>query len=678
MTSDGSKKQHLVVFQPSGRQGYVPEGITLLDAARQLGVEIESICGGQQTCGKCKVVADYGDFSKYGITSSPEHISPPGGDERHYWEKRKRDPGDYRLSCAACVLGDLVVNVPEESQARKQIVRKSATVREIELDPAIRQYFVRVQAAELGDNRGDWERLQAALRDTHGLDNLRIDYYALRDLQKILRAGKWEVTVTVWNGQEVIRLQPGYQEGAYGFAVDVGTTTVAGHLVDLHSGQILATEAMMNPQTTYGEDLMSRISYGMMNPDGVDKMHAAIIDALSTLVKRATRAAHLHPEDVTELVLVGNTVMMALVLGIDPVELGGAPFALATHDAIDVKARDLGIRVHPGANVHILPAEAGHVGADNMGVVIAESPHVQEDIVLVVDIGTNAEILVGNREHLLSASSPTGPAFEGGEITHGMRAAPGAIEQVRIDRETLRPRFRVIGEPRWSDEMPDEEIQAAGICGSGMIDLIAELFAAGIIDASGKFITPNPSPNFRAGERVGEFVVATASQTSTGREIVVTQQDIRAIQFAKSALYTGAKLLMERRGVDKVDRVLLAGGFGAHIDKQRAMMMGLFPDCDLDQVYAVGNAAGDGAVLCLLSRERRQRAREIARWIDYVETAVEPDFQARFVDALGLPHNTDPFPHLQGLIPDRETIAAQAENRRQARRKSRRRRARVS
>ena len=672
MSTDGAKKEYRVVFQPSGRQGTVPEGKTLLEAAREMGVEIESICGGQQTCGKCKVMADYGDFQKYGIVSKPEHITPPGGDEQHYWTKRRRDPGRYRLSCAACVQGDLVIDVPEESQARKQIVRKSATVREIEIDPAIRQYFVKVKPAELGDNRGDWERLQDSLRETHQLEGLRIDYFVLRDLQKILRQGKWEVTVTVWNEQEVTRLQPGYEEGAYGMAIDLGTTTVAGHLVDLRTGDILATESMMNPQTTYGEDLMSRISYGMMNETGVDKMHSAIIEALSKLVRRATRGVKLKPEDVTELVIVGNTVMIDLLLGVDPVELGGAPFALVTNAALDIKARDLGILAHTGANVHILPAEAGHVGADNMGVVVAESPHVQDDLVLIVDIGTNAEILVGNKEHLLSASSPTGPAFEGGEITHGMRAAPGAIEQVRIDRQTMLPRFKVIGDDRWSDEMPEAEIQAAGICGSGIIDLIAELFAAGVIDMGGKFVPDNPSPNFRATGKVGEYVVATAAQTSTGKEITINQQDIRAIQFAKSALYTGAKLLMERRGLDKVDRVLLAGGFGAHIDKQRAMMLGLVPDCDLDNVYAVGNSAGDGAVLCLLSRDRRRRAQEIARWIDYVETAVEPNFQARFVDALGLPHNKDEFPHLQGLIPDRSEIEAMEEKRRRQRRRARR------
>ncbi len=661
-------KKHMVVFQPSGRQGYAPAGQTLLDAARELGVEIESICGGQQTCGKCKISADYGQFSKYGITSDPENLSPAGQDELHYWTKRRRDPGSYRLACAACIQGDLVINVPEESQASKQIVRKSATVREIVLDPAIRQYFVKVKPAELGNRQGDWERLKESLHHTHHLADLQIDYLALRTLQKILRQGHWEVTVTVWNDREVIRIQPGYAEGVYGLAVDIGSTTVAGHLLDLRTGQILATEAMMNPQTTYGEDLMSRISYGMMNPDGVDKLHAAIIEALSKLVKRATRTAGLQPEDITELVLVGNTTMVDLLLGVDPVELGGAPFALVTNDAIDMKARDLGLAVNPGANAHILPVEGGHVGADNMAVVIAESPQLAEDIVLIVDIGTNAEILLGNKEHMLSASSPTGPAFEGGEITHGMRAAAGAIEKVRIDPETLTPRFKVIGQERWSDELLPEQVQAAGICGSGIIDLVAELFTSGLIDASGRFVRDNGSPHYRVTGQVGEFVVAVANQTSTGKEIVITQNDIRAIQFAKSALYTGAKLLMERRGVDKVDRVLLAGGFGAYIDKQRAMTLGLFPDCDLDKVYAVGNSAGDGAVLCLLSRDRRRRARELARWIEYVETAIEPSFQERFVDALGLPHSVDEFPHLAGLIPERLVVAVNAESRRDRRR----------
>jgi uncharacterized 2Fe-2S/4Fe-4S cluster protein (DUF4445 family) len=644
-------KKHLVIFQPSGRRGEVPEGTILLDAARDLGVEIESICAGQQTCGKCKILVETGNFQKYGVQSANDHLSPSGESERDYWERRKID-GDYRLSCAARVQGPLVITVPEESQARKQIVRKSATERVIELDPAIRQYYVNVTPSTLGDERGDWQLLQAALHDQFGLGDLRIDLPALRTLQDTQRAGKWGVTVSVWDDWEVIRVQSGYAEGAYGLAVDIGTTTVVAHLCDLRTGAVLATESMMNPQVPFGEDILSRISYLQSQEDGLARLNAAIIEGLNKLAMRAARSAAISPDDITDVALVGNTVMHHIVLNISPVHIGGSPFTLATYDPVDVKARDLGLdAINRCAQVHVLPCEAGYVGADNVAVLLAEEPHRQDEIVLVIDIGTNGEILLGNREHLLSASSPTGPAFEGAQITHGMRAAPGAIERVRIDPQTLTPRFRVIGDERWSDEMPPEEIQAAGICGSGIIEVVAELFARGIVLASGKFNVDTPSPNFRPTQQVGEYVLADAAQTSTGHEIVITQQDIRAVQLAKAALYAGAKLLMARRGVDQLDRVILAGAFGSYISKEHAMLIGLFPDCDLESVYAVGNAAGDGARIALLSRTKRREAREAARWVDYVETAVEMEFQNQFVAAINFPHTSDLFPHLDGLPP---------------------------
>jgi uncharacterized 2Fe-2S/4Fe-4S cluster protein (DUF4445 family) len=664
-------KKHLVIFQPSGRRGEVVEGRILLDAARDLGVEIESICGGQQTCGKCKILVEEGQFSKYGIRSACEHLSPEGEAERSYWARRK--PGaQYRLSCAARVQGPLVINVPEESQARKQIVRKSATERVIELDPAIRQYYVKVTPSVLGDERGDWQLLQAALEEQFGLTELQIDLPALQSLQDTQRAGKWGVTVSVWDGREVVRVQPGYAEGAYGLAVDIGTTTVVAHLCDLRTGAVVGTEAMMNPQVPFGEDILSRVSYIQMQEDGLSRLNTAIIDGLNKLARRVARRAGLAPDDITDAVLVGNTVMHHIVLNISPVYIGGSPFTLATYEAVDVKARDLGLTaINRCAQVHVLPCEAGYVGADNVGVLLAEEPHRQDEIVLVIDIGTNGEILLGNREHLLSASSPTGPAFEGAQIAHGMRAAPGAIERVRIDPETLKPRFRVIGDERWSDELPTEEIQAAGICGSGIIEVVAELFARGILLPTGKFNIETPSPNFRATEQVGEFILATAEQTSTGHEIVITQSDVRAVQLAKGALYAGAKLLMARRGVDRLDRVILAGAFGSYISKEHALLIGLFPDCDLAHVYAVGNAAGDGARIALLSRAKRREASQAARWIDYVETAVEMEFQKEFVAALNFPHASDSFPHLDGLLPAQAVAAAAGE------RPSRQRRARI-
>jgi uncharacterized 2Fe-2S/4Fe-4S cluster protein (DUF4445 family) len=431
----------------------------------------------------------------------------------------------------------------------------------------------------------------------------------------------------------------------------------------------------MNPQVSYGEDLMSRVSYAMTHPDGLSKMHTAIIDTLNKLAAKAAQLAGLRARDIHELVVVGNTTMMHIFLNIDPVELGGAPFALANRDAMDIKARELGLRLHPGANVHAMPAEAGHVGADNVGVLIAEEPYLQDQISLVVDVGTNAEIVLGNKDWMYSASSPTGPAFEGGQISAGMRAAPGAIERVRIDPETRQARFRVIGEERWSDEWrigPDQPVEAqprhlaSGICGSGIIEAVAEMYLSEIITADGRFNPAADSERIQWQGRKGAYVLATGDETTHGQPILITQDDVRNIQLAKAALYAGAKLLMNKAGIEKVDRIILAGAFGSYIDPKHAMILGLIPDCNLERVHAVGNAAGDGARIALLNRHKRQEAQEIAHWVRYIETAVDPDFQREFVGAMHLPHQQDAFPHLEGILPA-EVVLAQAPRGRQRR-----------
>ena len=687
---------HRVVFQPSGRQGSVAEGTTLLDAARQLGVDVDSICGGRQTCGKCKILVENGEFAKYALESSAAHLSPADATEIDYFAHHGGLPNGARLSCAACVSGDVLVTVPPESQSHRQIIRKTATERVIEVDPTVRQVFVEVEQHELGARKGDWERLQEALEREWGFQNLRIDLQALRRLGPALKSGKHRITVIVWNDAEVIDVQPGYHEGVYGLAVDVGSTTVAAHLCDLRTGTVLATESMMNPQTTYGEDLMSRVSYAMMHADGLKKMHEAIIAGLNKLAGMAAHAAGLRGRDIHEIVLAGNTVMHHILLGLDPTDLGGAPFTLATHAPIDMKARDLGLKLHPGANVHFMALEAGHVGSDNVGVLVAEAPDQQDSIMLVIDVGTNAEILLGNRERLLSCSSPTGPAFEGAQIAHGQRAAPGAIERVRIDPATKEPRFKVIGREDWSDELEPGEIGATGICGSGIIEVVAEMFTAGILRPDGRFAADDEqqmtndesvrsedsllsSSVVRSSSRVrwngpkAEYILATPDQTATGREIVVTQDDVRNIQLAKGALYAGCKLLMHRRGVDHVDKIVLAGAFGSYIDPLRAMVLGLYPDCDLSQVYAVGNAAGDGARIALLSKSRRAEAARAARKVDYIETAIDPEFQAEFVGAMHLPHMSDAFPHLDalGILPARAEAAESDRARRRRERRAR-------
>lgn len=702
-----SQKTHQVIFQPSGRQGRVAEGTTLLDAARQLGVDIDSICGGRQTCGKCKVIVEDGQFPKYGVTSSLDHVTPMGEDEARYFAKHPSTnlPSPIsslarRLSCAACITGDVLVTVPPESARRRQVVRKDARDRPITIDPILRQMFVEVEPNTLGGRKGDWERLQEALNREWGLRGLRIDIHALRQLTPALRVGKPaapggnpRVTVVVWDEREVIDVRPGFHDVMYGLAVDVGSTTIAAHLCDLYTGAVLATESVMNPQITFGEDLMSRVSYVMMHEDGLSKLHAAVIGALNDIATRAAKRADVNMDDIYEAVLVGNTVMHHILLGLDPTELGAAPFTLATHAPVDVKARDLGLRIHPAANVHLLALQAGHVGADNVGVLIAEAPDQQDEVTLVIDVGTNAEILLGNREGVWSCSSPTGPAFEGAQITHGQRAAPGAIERVRIDRATGRPRFKVIGNDLWSDEQPPERIKATGICGSGIIEAVAELFMAGILRADGRFDedwtaavesgksglghdSRLPTPHLRFNGRKAEYVLATADQTVTGKEIVVTQDDVRNIQLAKAALYAGCKLLMRRRGVAHVDKVVLAGAFGSYIDPLHAMVLGMFPDCDLSKVMAVGNAAGDGARIALLNKSRRAESAQAARRVHYIETAIDPHFQEEFVNAMHLPNRVDPFPHLEaiGALPDQRKLPTQVEDERAKRRRERRER----
>jgi len=695
-------KRHRVVFQPSGRQGEVAEGTSLLEAARELGVDVDSICGGRQTCGKCKVIVEAGAFVKHGITSSPQHLTEPDVTEREYYARHPKQFSEgARMSCTAHVCGDVLVTVPPESTQRKQIVRKSATERVVEIDPILRQVYVEVERHELGQRRGDWERLQEALQREWGFEHLQIDLPALRLLSQALNAGKHKVTVIVWNECEVIDVRPGFHETMYGLAVDVGSTTIAAHLCDLHTGAVLATESTMNPQVTFGEDLMSRVSYAMMRDDGLQKMHDAVINALNQLASQAAKETNIPITDIYEVVLVGNTVMHHILLGINPIELGAAPFTLSTHAPVNVKAREMKVHLNAGANLHFLALEAGHVGSDNLGMLIAEAPEQQDDLMLLIDIGTNAEIVLGNRTRLYSCSSPTGPAFEGGQISHGQRAAPGAIERVRIDRATGEPRFKVIGSDKWSDEQPAADIQATGICGSGIIEVIAELFTAGVLKADGRFVevttddrrpttgdeqpqsngvtAPNGGRSAVVSGRIrfngpkGEYILATAEQSATGKEIVVTQDDVRNIQLAKAALYAGCKLLMQQYGVTSVDKIVLAGAFGSYIDPLRAMILGLYPDCELSKVYAVGNAAGDGARIALLSRKRREESAQTARTIHYIETAIDPSFQQEFVGAMHLPHMTDPFPHLDalGIMPPKmedEDVEARRRRRLQRRR----------
>jgi uncharacterized 2Fe-2S/4Fe-4S cluster protein (DUF4445 family) len=456
----------------------------------------------------------------------------------------------------------------------------------------------------------------------------------------------------------VIAVWPGLHETAYGVAIDVGSTTIAGHLANLADGAVLASNGVMNPQIRFGEDLMSRVSYAMMHPEGAGEMTTAVRKALDGLIATLAMRAGIKRAEILELAIVGNPIMHHLLLGIDPTPLGGAPFALATDRAVRTTAAELGLRAHPGARVYVLPCIAGHVGADTAGVILSEQPHQARRLTLVVDVGTNAEIVLGDRHRLLAASSPTGPAFEGAQISGGQRAAPGAIERVRIDRETLEPRFRVIGIDAWSNEPAFAEALAAdgaagitGICGSGIIEVVAELFLAGVVSPDGVIdgSLAERTPRIVADGRTFSYVLR--EDPGGGPRIAITQNDVRAIQLAKAALYAGVRLLMDQLGVDAVDEIRLAGAFGSQIDPTHAMILGLIPDCDLANVRSAGNAAGTGALIALLSGAARTEIEGVVRTVEKIETAVEPRFQEHFVEAMAFPHRTAAFPNLGRVVP---------------------------
>jgi uncharacterized 2Fe-2S/4Fe-4S cluster protein (DUF4445 family) len=651
---------------PSGKRGRFPIGTPLLDAARSLGVYVESVCGGRATCGRCQVSVQEGNFAKHKIVSSLGHISPKGPKEERY-ERVRGLPEGRRLSCSATVQGDLVIDVPQDTVINAQVVRKAATDRVIERNAAVQLCYVEVDEPDMHKPLGDLDRLKAALERDWGWKDLLVAPHLVPQIQKILRTklpdqpevseGKWGVTAVVHRDMESARpfiaaLYPGLKNEAYGIACDIGSTTIAMHLVSLLSGRIAASSGAANPQIRFGEDLMSRVSYVMMNPDGREAMTKAVREAVNRLIGKVCAEGNVNREDIFDCVFVGNPIMHHLFLGIDPTELGQAPFALAVSGSLQFWAHEIGIDVNRGARLYMLPCIAGHVGADAAGATLSEGPHRQDRMMLLVDVGTNAEIVLGNKDRVVAASSPTGPAFEGAEISSGQRAAPGAIERVRIDPVTLEPKYRVIGVDKWSDEPGFEEAAKAtgvtGICGSAIIEVVAEMYLSGIISEDGvvEGSFAERSPRIVLNGRTFSYLLRDGEP-----RITVTQNDVRAIQLAKAALYAGVKLLMEKQGIDHVDIIRFAGAFGSFIDPKYAMVLGLIPDCDLSEVKAVGNAAGTGALMALLNRDHRREIEQTVRKIEKIETALEPHFQQYFVNAMALPNKVDPFPQLAAAVP---------------------------
>ncbi|MDH3449459.1 MAG: ASKHA domain-containing protein, partial [Gammaproteobacteria bacterium] len=574
------------------------------------------------------------------------------------------------------ILGDLVVDVPEESQQHKQHIAKAVTAYDIQVQPALHLYTVTLPEPDMHAPISDKRRLQQALASTHELPLLDCEMTQLRLLQPALAKAGRQVTVAVYQFQQIIAVWPGVKEVVYGLAVDLGSTTIAAQLCNMITGEVVATADTMNPQIRFGEDLMSRVSYVMMNAGGDTAMTQVVREAFNQLARRAAKSAGIQLEDILDMTVVANPIMHHLFLGIDPTPLGGAPFTLATDQTQVLRASELDIRLHPEARVCTLPCIAGHIGADTAGVILSERPDLADEYVLLVDIGTNAEIVLGNRHRLMAASSPTGPAFEGAQITSGQRAAPGAIERVRIDPQTLEPSFRVIGCEAWSNDPgfteKNAKVGVSGICGSGIIEVVAEMYLSGVIDSDGVIgpVAGRESSRIVQEGRTWSYVLHEGE-----RSIRITQNDVRAIQLAKAALHAGVRLLIDHMGIDRVDRIGLAGAFGSHIDVKYAMVLGLIPDCNLEKVGSVGNAAGTGARIALLNFPSRLEIGEILPKVEKIETALEPKFQEYFIQAMAIPHKTDPYLELGKVVkfPEPKPRTEKADSADRSRRKRRRR-----
>ncbi|MCK5484980.1 MAG: DUF4445 domain-containing protein, partial [Desulfobacterales bacterium] len=656
-----------VIFQPSGRRGLVPKGVSVIEASRLLGADIEALCGEKRVCGKCKIRIEEGFFEKYNIDSKKSHVSPWQQEEEEKFINAADKEASYRLGCVTKIEGDLLVFVPEESRAGKQVVSKAARDIHIDHNPAVKLYYVELEKPTFEEPTGDFERICEQLEKQYDLENLKIDIQTLRLIPSALRKEDWKITVSVWMDQEIIRVRPGKFDTSYGLAVDIGTTTVAAYFCDLATMEVIDTVSMMNPQCKYGEDVMSRITYHMMNPDGLEKMSNDIVEGLNQLIDQAIQSTHppkkkvkkkkddkgpeewveapqegktylrLSTQDIEDITIGCNTAMHHILLQLDPENVALAPFPPVIHHSLDIKARDLGLNINPSSNVFILPNEAGFVGADNVGVLLAEEPYKQDEVQLIIDIGTNGELVLGNKDKLISSSCATGPAFEGAQLAFGMRAAPGAIERILIDPQTHEVDYKVIGKDAWRKYSEPKEMKAKGICGSGILDVLAELYKAGVITKSGVFNKKGQkSDRFRKNPdtKQSEFVLAWAEETSIGKDIVITQKDVRQIQLAKGALYAGCKLMVKRMQVDKVDKVKIAGAFGTHVDREKALIMGLFPDCDIEKIVSVGNAAGDGCRAALLNREKRKEANWVSRNVEYIELTIEPNFEREFMEAM--------------------------------------------
>ncbi|MHA1834414.1 MAG: ASKHA domain-containing protein, partial [Candidatus Baldrarchaeia archaeon] len=623
-----------IVFEPDGLKSNVNPGVTILEAAKICGIKIRSECGGHGFCGKCKVIA-----------KTPEGLTSLSEREKELLSDQEIKKG-YRLACQAYIKGNTVIYVPEESRITKRKTLIEGVMQEVEISPLVEKFYIIIPKPSLQDLRTDFDRMIESLKDIYNLESLEIPLELLKTLPLKLRDANWKVTATIWNRKRIISVEPGNTtQKLYGIAIDIGTSKIIGYLVDLLSGKVVATRFIENPQIIYGEDIISRISHVMKNPQTLEEIHSLAIKAINEIILKCCEKAGIEQTDIYEAVVVGNTAMHHFFLNINPKYLALSPYVPAIGNSVNVEARELKINICPHGNVHVLPVIAGFVGADAVGDILATKIFEAEKICLTIDIGTNTEIVLGNKDELFTTSCASGPAFEGMHITHGMKAVEGAIEKVRIDPETFEVHYETIG-----------NTEPVGICGSAMVDIVAEMLKTGLIDRTGKFKVNKSAKRFQKVNNEYVFVIAKPNETRSGTPIIVTQKDIREIQLAKAAIHTGCSILMRKRGVSTglIDKIFVAGAFGNYLNIENSIIIGLLPDVPSSKVKFVGNAAGSGAIMSLISKKEREKAKEIAKRTKYIELAIDPSFHMELAASMYLPHkNLDKFPTVKKLLEKR-------------------------
>jgi uncharacterized 2Fe-2S/4Fe-4S cluster protein (DUF4445 family) len=615
-----------IVFFPYGKREFFPKGeVTVLDAAKALGIDLSSLCGGKGTCGKCKVRIDKGLESLGPLTEQ---------ELKHLTEEEIKS--NYRIACQIRPTTSIVIYVPERSRIGKQRLQtEGLEVPVKKLNPFVKKYLIELPQPTLHDTRSDEDRLLTALHEKYGLPiDLNIDFDLSLDLATILRKEEWTVTATVWNNKEIVDVQPGDTTSrCFGFATDIGTTKLAGFLMDLNSGKVVSVAARMNPQIPLGEEVMTRITHQIMEGwDGVKELQTAVVGGINEMIAECCETTKVDPSEIYELCFVGNTAMQLCFLGIYGRYVAYSPYPPVLRRGVNVRAPKLGLKANPRANTYFAPVIGGFVGADNVAVILATRMLERDEICMALDIGTNTEIDLGNKDLVLTDSCASGPAFEGMQIKHGMRAATGSIERVSIDPDTYEVTYRTI-----------EDKPAIGFCGSALVDIPAELLKSGLIDLTGRFVTERAKQTNRmrkSSEGIWEFVIAWQPDTATDTDIVISQGDIRELQKAKAAMRTGAGILMKRLGVTEKDlsKLFMAGAFGNYIDPENARTIGMYPELPLEKVTFVGNIAGTGSRMCLTSQEERDYAERISKTVKYYELAADEDFQTEYINAMYFPH----------------------------------------